>query len=273
MKRRSWIDSYSEKMNNLLGDLHSAYRSTSVACTGNLERKHCFRKRGGSGDGGSLLISELDRFCTDATITLSETENEIDKLIKKCETELGKPLRKKKSRIPLKITISSICCMLHTIVRDREACLNQVLYGFMCAEHSAELLGVQLVNTHNMGNGLFATKLLKEGICIDWYAGEQFSASSYSNFTTRISEAIRHRSSGPGEMYTKDYGVSLSEEKVLLPLLSTASFAMYANHTDIGYNAHLVVTEKEEVLLVSLRDIEPGEQIMISYGNKYWTEL
>lgn len=148
-------------------------------------------------------------------------------------------------------------------------CYNRTtIYAEMCRAHTAALKGLIIgdSNIPKAGRGLFTTRFLPARTTVCAYKGNRLSVEQY-------------KKSNSG------YGI-LREDGMVIDATSTqSSLGRWLNDCDGDNKAkgrcrdnNCEFLEKTDSLgrltveVVTLRDIEPGEELFVDYGDAYWND-
>lgn len=124
-------------------------------------------------------------------------------------------------------------------------------------------LYVQNSQLPNAGNGLFSS--------IDIFKDEVISLFKGETLTDKEA-AQRAKNNEDGYFINMLDGTILDSKNV-------SCFAKYANDSQglkkspFPYNAEIGLNDDEEVCLIAIKKIKPGEEIFCSYGKKYWQKF
>jgi SET domain-containing protein len=129
--------------------------------------------------------------------------------------------------------------------------------------NEATYLYVQASQIPNAGNGLFSS--------IDIFKDEVISIFKGETLTNK--EAVKRvKNNDDGYFINMLDGTILDSKNV-------SCFAKYANDSQglkkspFPYNAEIGLNDDEEVCLIAIKKIKPGEEIFCSYGKKYWQKF
>jgi SET domain-containing protein len=124
----------------------------------------------------------------------------------------------------------------------------------------ADYLYKEISGLPDAGQGLYtAIKIYKDEI-IALYKGEILTDT----------EAEKRITSG-----TDQYFINMLDGRIM-DSMKTRCFAKYANdaagkaNSGLKNNAKISIDEEENICLVAIKNISPGEEIFCSYGKKYW---
>jgi hypothetical protein len=148
-------------------------------------------------------------------------------------------------------------------------CERSTSVGNLCEQHADELLGLQVMESYiaGAGLGLFTTRSRARHEFVCAYPGTVVSRSEFDSLPN-------------------SYGVAISAGRVVSAMYSTDGFGRYANDAKGRRNNCWLMTEAKygsqharprfrgsgsRVCVVSKREIEEGEELLVSYGSSYWT--
>jgi uncharacterized protein len=127
-----------------------------------------------------------------------------------------------------------------------------------CAQHTLEAFGLYVAPSQvkGAGLGLYTTKPIKKGTVIVEYKGEKLTTKQYN------------------ERYDKDdygsYGMEVNSRLVIDARKTSSGLARYVcDYTGSGKKPNTQYQgEKHKVEIIALRNIEPGEELLIDYGKE-----
>ena len=151
-----------------------------------------------------------------------------------------------------------------------EDCEELTEIGNLCEQHAIDLLGLTVKTSilENAGLGLFTTRPRRKGDYICPYLGRIVSSTDF-------------------EMAPDSYSVEIDRNRVLSARYSSDGFGRYTNDgRSNAVNNCLLLTEatyvrvhvrrgfqrrgRGAICLVTKRDVEAGEELLVSYGRQYW---
>lgn len=124
----------------------------------------------------------------------------------------------------------------------------------------SDYLYVKTSQLPDAGKGLYTSIAIFKDEVIAVFKGERLSHKE---------AALRIKKNADGYFINMLDGSILDSQQV-------SCFAKYANDsqglkkTSFPYNAEITLDDEEQVCLVALKKIKPGEEIFCSYGKKYW---
>ena len=127
----------------------------------------------------------------------------------------------------------------------------------------SDYLYVKTSQLPNAGKGLYTSVTLFKDEVISVFKGEVLSDKE---------AASRAEKNQDGYFINMLDGSILDSRKI-------SCFAKYANDsqglrkTPFPYNAEISLDDDEQICLIALKKIKPGEEIFCSYGKKYWKKF
>ncbi|HSY62615.1 MAG TPA: SET domain-containing protein [Cytophaga sp.] len=129
--------------------------------------------------------------------------------------------------------------------------------------NEATYLYIQVSQIPNAGNGLFSS--------IDIFKDEVISIFKGETLTNKeAAKRVKNKEDG--------YFINMLDGTIL-DSKHVSCFAKYANDSQglkkssFLYNAEIGLNDDEEVCLIAIKKIKPGEEIFCSYGKKYWQKF
>ncbi|NJL70502.1 MAG: SET domain-containing protein [Candidatus Competibacteraceae bacterium] len=135
--------------------------------------------------------------------------------------------------------------------------LNDTFYG----------LYVQVSTIPNAGKGLFARKFIPAGSLIGKYRGDYLAKDiTYEQYASGKREHIKKRE-------WRDYFVHTMHDQ-LLDGRRMDNHMRWINdpRNEHRYNATMTQGKARRILVRATRDIQPGEEIFMCYGEHYWSK-
>lgn len=130
-------------------------------------------------------------------------------------------------------------------------------------------LSLQLAEVHpKVGTGIFlksSEKSIEIGSFIGVYAGVKELVEEEPGFTSSYA-------------YNIAKGISLKESQdrcaIQVNALNTGNFTRFLNHSSLQPNIKPLLSKlpggRVEILFFALKKINPGEQLLVDYGDQYW---
>lgn len=133
-----------------------------------------------------------------------------------------------------------------------DSCLRNgtLLYESLCVRR------VGIVDGVDVGLGLFALNTIEGGTFLGEYTGV----------------VRRRQAEGDNSIY--GYALPVIEPDLVVCAARYGNLCRLMNHSDEAWNAELLAVHHEglpHVVCRAVRDIRPGEQVLINYGSAYWS--
>ena len=134
-------------------------------------------------------------------------------------------------------------------------------YGSMCPQHTSEVQGLEVRNTH-IGTAVFATRPFADGERVGIYSGYRINVK-------KGAAILRGKF-----MVEIDRTTYINACETKMSVVRNCNDAVHlAGHGDQlvndGNNSHLIMAD-DRLYVVATRPIVVGEQVYLDYGTKYW---
>lgn len=127
----------------------------------------------------------------------------------------------------------------------------------------SEYLYIETSQLPNAGKGLYTSIDIFKGEVISLFKGKRLSDNEAASIAKQNQDG---------------YFINMLDGSIL-DSQHVHCYAKYANDsqglgkTKFPYNAEITLDDDEQVCLVALKKIKPGEEIFCSYGKKYWKKF
>ncbi|MCU0417287.1 MAG: SET domain-containing protein [Cytophagaceae bacterium] len=132
-----------------------------------------------------------------------------------------------------------------------------------CPQHTQKVLGLKVAKSTVpfAGLGLFTLKPIKKGDIALFYEGEKLTVKEYNK---------RYEKEGFGE-----YGMTLGARHVIDARKTSSGLGRYVcDYTGSGQKANVKYYDnKGKIEITAKRNIEAGEELMVSYGKEMRTAM
>ena len=173
------------------------------------------------------------------------------------------------------VRMQCVAMVRHADGRFRQ-CSSRTRRGYHCRDHADELLGLE-VKTSEVGDepgdaglGLFTTVDRRKHEVVDEYAGAIVTDAAF-------------------EAKPSLFGVSISGGRVINPIRTDSCYARFSNDArSERINNCVLISDRQyglryarpryrdgsgaKVLLVTMRAVAAGSELLTTYGSQYWRE-
>lgn len=144
-------------------------------------------------------------------------------------------------------------------------CSLRTKYGYYCITHADELLGVQVHPSLIHGLGLFSTRHFHRHEIIEPYDGTRTNVVTNTDYAIDVPNTeIIINASRPTDCFTRFLNDGRSEAK------NNCQFITEKDYGSLLCKPRYKTGSKEVIVVMTSREIEPNEELLVPYGLGYW---